>query len=187
MQGTNNKVVSINENIMEIGAAMEETGANIDSQTANITMINEACGSAAQSIIHLADEAQEMAANAKEVACRVESMAKELLEDKESATQVAAESKERMQKAMQGAEVIGEIANVSSAIQEIASQTNLLALNASIEAASGLNKRQISRRIWRNLAQNIDIEYYTSMEPYEGAKNGTPVEKIEEDKDDEIV
>ena len=135
MQGTNNKVVSINENIMEIGAAMEETGANIDSQTANITMINEACGSAAQGIIHLADEAQEMAANAKEVACRVESMAKELLEDKESATQVAAESKERMQKAMQGAEVIGEIANVSSAIQEIASQTNLLALNASIEAA----------------------------------------------------
>ena len=135
MQGTNNKVVSINENIMEIGAAMAETGANIDSQTANITMINEACGSAAQSIIHLADEAQEMAANAKEVACRVESMAKELLEDKESATQVAAESKERMQKAMQGAEVIGEIANVSSAIQEIASQTNLLALNASIEAA----------------------------------------------------
>ena len=135
MQGTNNKVVSINENIMEIGAAMVETGANIDSQTANITMINEACGSAAQSIIHLADEAQEMAANAKEVACRVESMAKELLEDKESATQVAAESKERMQKAMQGAEVIGEIANVSSAIQEIASQTNLLALNASIEAA----------------------------------------------------
>lgn len=135
MQGTNNKVVSINENIMEIGAAMEETGANIDSQTANITMINEACGSAAQSIIHLADEAQEMAANAKEVACRVESMAKELLEDKESATQVAAESKERMQKAMQGAEVIREIANVSSAIQEIASQTNLLALNASIEAA----------------------------------------------------
>lgn len=135
MQGTNNKVVSINENIMEIGAAMEETGANIDSQTANITMIDEACGSAAQSIIHLADEAQEMAANAKEVACRVESMAKELLEDKESATQVAAESKERMQKAMQGAEVIGEIANVSSAIQEIASQTNLLALNASIEAA----------------------------------------------------
>lgn len=135
MQGTNNKVVSINENIMEIGAAMEETGANIDSQTANITMIDEACGSAAQSIIHLADEAQEMAANAKEVAHRVESMAKELLEDKESATQVAAESKERMQKAMQGAEVIGEIANVSSAIQEIASQTNLLALNASIEAA----------------------------------------------------
>ena len=135
MQGTNNKVVSINENIMEIGAAMEETGANIDSQTANITLIDEACGSAAQSIIHLADEAQEMAANAKEVACRVERMAKELLEDKESATQVAAESKERMQKAMQGAEVIGEIANVSSAIQEIASQTNLLALNASIEAA----------------------------------------------------
>ena len=135
MQGTNSKVVSINENIMEIGAAMEETGANIDSQTANITMIDEACESAAQSIIHLADEAQEMAANAKEVAHRVESMAKELLEDKESATQMAAESKERMQKAMQGAEVIGEIANVSSAIQEIASQTNLLALNASIEAA----------------------------------------------------
>lgn len=56
-----------------------------------------------------------------------------------------------------------------------------------IEAPSGLNKRQISRRVWRNLAQNIDIEYYTSMGPYEGAKNGTPVERIEEDKDDKIV
>ena len=56
-----------------------------------------------------------------------------------------------------------------------------------IEAPSCLNKRQISRRVWRNLAQNIDIEYYTSMEPYEGAKNGTPVERIEEDKDNKIV
>ena len=56
-----------------------------------------------------------------------------------------------------------------------------------IEASSCLNKRRISRRGWRNLAQNIDIEYYTSMEPYEGAKNGTPVERIEEDKDDKVV
>lgn len=40
-----------------------------------------------------------------------------------------------MQKAMQGAEVIEEISQVSASIREIASQTNLLALNASIEAA----------------------------------------------------
>lgn len=135
MQGANDKVASISENIMEIGASMEETGANIDSQTANIEKMNEACESASHSIMELADEAQKMASNARTVAERVDGMAQNLLKGKESATKIAAESRERMQNAMRGAEVIGEIGNVSSAIQEIAAQTNLLALNASIEAA----------------------------------------------------
>ena len=135
MQGANDKVASISENIMEIGASMEETGANIDSQTANIEKMNEACESASHSIMELADEAQKMASNARTVAERVDGMAQNLLKGKENATKIAAESRERMQNAMRGAEVIGEIGNVSSAIQEIAAQTNLLALNASIEAA----------------------------------------------------
>ena len=135
MQGANDKVASISENIMEIGASMEETGANIDSQTATIEKMNEACESASHSIMELADEAQKMASNARTVAERVDGMAQNLLKGKENATKIAAESRERMQNAMRGAEVIGEIGNVSSAIQEIAAQTNLLALNASIEAA----------------------------------------------------
>lgn len=135
MQGTSDKVASISENIMEIGAAMEETGANIDSQTENISKINEECTTATQSIAELTEAAQKMAANAKDVVVRVEQVAQELLEGKEHATQKAIESKERMEKAMEGAKVISEIANVSAAIREIASQTNLLALNASIEAA----------------------------------------------------
>ena len=135
MQGANDKVASISENIMEIGASMEETGANIDSQTANIEKMNEACESASHSIMELADEAQKMASNARTVAERVDGMAQELLNGKENAMKIAAESRERMQNAMRGAEVIGEIGNVSSSIKEIAAQTNLLALNASIEAA----------------------------------------------------
>lgn len=135
MQGTNDKVVSISENIMEIGAAMQETGANIDSQTANIEKIDETCKQATQDISKLSDDAQEMAVNAKEVVLRVERVTRELLEGKNNAIHMAADSKERMKKAMESAKVISEITSVSAAIQEIATQTNLLALNASIEAA----------------------------------------------------
>lgn len=42
---------------------------------------------------------------------------------------------EELEEALKGIQVIEQIVNVASAIQDIASQTNLLALNASIEAA----------------------------------------------------
>ncbi len=135
MQGTNEMVTSISENIMEIGAAMEETGANIDSQTESIENIDRNCNLAVGKIDKLAIDASDMSDKAKEIVGRVDGIVHELLDGKDSAVKIAVESRKRMEKAMEGAKIISEITNVSASIQEIATQTNLLALNASIEAA----------------------------------------------------
>ena len=76
-----------------------------------------------------------MAVKAKEVMERVDVIVPELMSGKNNAVMVAKDSRKRLQEAIEGTKVIEKIAEVSTAIQGIASQTNLLALNASIEAA----------------------------------------------------
>ncbi len=135
MKDADSKVNSINGNIAEISATMEETGANVDIQTQSIQNIGAACEGAAASIDGLAKDAQGMAVRAKEVVERVDRIVPELIQGKENAICAAQDSRVRLQAAIQETAVIEQITDVSTAIQGIASQTNLLALNASIEAA----------------------------------------------------
>lgn len=135
MENTNDKVSLINQNIMEISAAMEETGANIDSQTTSIQNIDKTCKDTTHAVDVLVSHAEEMSDKAKEIGERVNEAVQQLMTDKDSAVVKADESRNRMQMAIQQTRIIGEITTVSAPIVEIASQTNLLALNASIEAA----------------------------------------------------
>ncbi|MDE7113694.1 MAG: methyl-accepting chemotaxis protein, partial [Acetatifactor sp.] len=135
MQDANSKVSMISSNIMEISAAMEETGANVETQTESIRHIHETCQGAAGVADNLERDARQMAVKAKEVMERVDAIVPELMNGKNNAIMVANDSRKRLQEAIEGTKVIGQIEEVSTAIQEIASQTNLLALNASIEAA----------------------------------------------------
>ncbi len=135
MENTNDKVSLINQNIMEISAAMEETGANIDSQTTSIQNIDKTCKDTTHAVDVLVSHAEEMSDKAKEIGERVNEAVQKLMTDKDSAVVKADESRNRMQMAIQQTRIIGEITTVSASIEEIASQTNLLALNASIEAA----------------------------------------------------
>lgn len=135
VENTNDKVSLINQNIMEISAAMEETGANIDSQTTNIQNIDETCKETTSTVNALAAYAEEMSDKAKQIVERVNEAVQNLMNGKDSAVATAAESRKRMQTAIEQTQIIGEITTVSASIEEIASQTNLLALNASIEAA----------------------------------------------------
>lgn len=135
VENTNDKVSLINQNIMEISAAMEETGANIDSQTTSIQNIDKTCKDTTHAVDVLVSHAEEMSDKAKEIGERVNEAVQKLMTDKDSAVVKADESRNRMQMAIQQTRIIGEITTVSASIEEIASQTNLLALNASIEAA----------------------------------------------------
>lgn len=135
MENTNDKVSLINQNIMEISAAMEETGANIDSQTTSIQNIDKTCKDTTHAVDVLVSHAEEMSDKAKEIGERVNEAVQKLMTDKDSAVVKADESRNRMQMAIQQTRIIGEITTVSASIVEIASQTNLLALNVSIEAA----------------------------------------------------
>lgn len=108
---------------------------NIDTQTDSIRNIDENCSGAAAAVETLAEDVSEMAEKSGAIVVRVDQITREVLEGKENATRIAGESRIRMQKAVEGTNIIGDITKVSASIQEIASQTSLLALNASIEAA----------------------------------------------------
>lgn len=132
---TNTLVSDMNGNIMDISAIMEETGASVVSQTENIADIDDTCKEVTGSIDELASKAQDIASHAREIIVRVEQMVPKMLENKDNATKITIESREKLKTAIEETKVISQIAEVSQAISEIAGQTNLLSLNASIEAA----------------------------------------------------
>lgn len=133
--GTNKLVSDMNGNIMDISAIMEETGASVASQTQNIADIDGTCKEVTGAIDNLAVKAQDIANHAKKIIVRVEQMVPKMLDDKNNAIKITMESREKLRTAIEETKVIGQIAEVSQAISEIAGQTNLLSLNASIEAA----------------------------------------------------
>lgn len=135
MTVANGKVAEISENIIAISAAMEETGANIDTQTEDIRNIDETCKNVEKVVDKLAEDAQTMADRAGEILKKVAKLVPELLHDKENAAVITEANRKQLAEAIKNVQVINQISDVSVAIQDIASQTNLLALNASIEAA----------------------------------------------------
>lgn len=135
MSGTSDHISTINENIVEITSAMQETGANIELQTDSIKNIDSTCGAVTSAVDELSRDTDQMNERANEIITRVEGMVPEILDNKRHAVSVTEDSKEKLANAIEGVKVIEEIVNVSNAISDIASQTNLLALNASIEAA----------------------------------------------------
>lgn len=135
MHQANSGVASMNGNIMEISAVMEETSASVETQTSSIQNINDTCENVAQAVEVLAEQAQEMAQRSGQIVKRVDEIVPALLKNKDHAVTITKENREKLVQAIEGVQVIHEIADVTKAIEDIAAQTNLLALNASIEAA----------------------------------------------------
>jgi methyl-accepting chemotaxis protein len=133
----------------------------MDTQTDSISNIASACSEATVEVEKLTQETTEMAQKSVEVMKRVDVLVPALIAGKQSAIQVANDSRTRLQEAIEGTKVIQQIATVSTAIQEIATQTNLLALNASIEAArageSGRGFAVVAGEI-KNLSENTSEE-----------------------------
>ncbi len=135
MTDTSSRITDINDNIAEITLAMRDTGDNIDSQTDNLRNIDSTCSVLTNAVGELSKNTEAMNERANEIIGRVEAMVPEILANKKHAVSVTNGSRERLEKAIEGAKVIEQIVDVSNAISNIAGQTNLLALNASIEAA----------------------------------------------------
>ncbi|MCR5685207.1 MAG: methyl-accepting chemotaxis protein [Lachnospiraceae bacterium] len=135
MTTASSKIGDISNDITEIGATMQETGANIATQTESIHRIDDTCTEVARSVESLSKETGDMNDKAKEIISRVGAMVPEILDNKRNAVTIAHESGEKLAAAIEGTKVIDQIVEVSNAISNIAEQTNLLALNASIEAA----------------------------------------------------
>ncbi len=128
-------IANIREGVTDISASMQETGANVASQSESIQDIVDNCSLLKSTTVELTKQASEMDDRASEIINRLNEIAPEIKKDREYVMDSTRQSKEGLTKAIEGARVIDQIADVSQAIQNIAAQTNLLALNASIEAA----------------------------------------------------
>lgn len=128
-------IASIREGVTDISAAMQETGANVASQSESIQDIVDNCSLLKSTTVELTREASEMDERASEIIDKLNGIAPQIKKDREYVMDSTRQSKEGLTKAIEGARVIDQIADVSQTIQNIAAQTNLLALNAAIEAA----------------------------------------------------
>ena len=135
MSDAHEKIGEMNDEISSISTAMVHTGASVDTQTQSIQNISTTCSEVSIAVEKLASEAQEMATKAHDIQTNVQKMVPDIIRNKNSAMEITQESREKLEKAIEGAKIITEIVGVSQSIQAIANQTNLLALNASIEAA----------------------------------------------------
>ena len=135
MTSASDKISGINDSISEINDAMQRTEDGIETQTDSIRSIEEICNSVTTATDTFAEDTKEMSARTDEIIGRVKAMVPEILANKRHAVEVTNQTKEELEEALKGIQVIEQIVDVASAIQGIANQTNLLALNASIEAA----------------------------------------------------
>lgn len=135
MSGTNKGVSGMNEKIVKISEAMDKTGENIATQTQSIYSIDSNCNDVTKEIHELARNTQTITERANEIIKRVETVVPDLLNDKKTAVRMTQESRKNLETAISDTQVIKQIADVSSTINDIADQTSLLAMNAFIEAA----------------------------------------------------
>jgi methyl-accepting chemotaxis protein len=135
VNNTAQRTFTINEGILDISAMLQETGANVETQTHSITDINDSCRNVEQSIFELSDKTKDISNRAKEIISTVSSLTTEIIHNKENAVDITTGTKHKVEAAIEQAKVVSEIVDISHSIKEISEQTNLLALNASIEAA----------------------------------------------------
>ena len=135
MSAANSAIASMSDNITQISATMQETGANVDTQTESIRRINETCAAVSEAVERLLENAREMSTRADEIRTHVDKIVPDMIKNKEDAGHMTQESQRKLSQAIEDARIIEEIVGVSQSIESIASQTNLLSLNASIEAA----------------------------------------------------
>ncbi|MCY1689798.1 methyl-accepting chemotaxis protein [Exiguobacterium sp. SL14] len=121
-------MASTSHTIENLSAGMQETVASAEEMNSSAVDM--------EATIHdIVSGAEANGKRAQEVGGRAESLQVVATEAKQTANQILAETRTRLEDAMARAKAVKEISVLSDAILSIAAQTNLLSLNASIEAA----------------------------------------------------
>lgn len=116
-------------------ATTEDLTAGMQQTAASAQEMNASASDMERTIHHIVTMADDRKAAARRVDERAVSLKSHAVEAKANALNVLQSTRENLEKAMQDAKAVREIATLTNDILDIAAQTNLLSLNASIEAA----------------------------------------------------
>jgi len=116
-------------------ATTEDLTAGMQQTAASAQEMNASASDMERTLHHIVTMAAERKAEAAQVDARAVALRDHAVEAKASALSVLSSTRVNLEKAMQDAKAVREIATLTNDILDIAAQTNLLSLNASIEAA----------------------------------------------------
>lgn len=116
-------------------ATTEDLTAGMQQTAASAQEMNASASDMERTLHHIVSMAAERKDEAKRVDARAVALRGHAVEAKSSALDVLDSTRHRLERAMQDAKAVREIATLTNDILDIAAQTNLLSLNASIEAA----------------------------------------------------
>lgn len=116
-------------------ATTEDLTAGMQQTAASAQEMNASASDMERTLQHIVSMAAERKDEAKRVDARAVALRGHAVEAKSSALHVLDSTRQRLERAMQDAKAVREIATLTNDILDIAAQTNLLSLNASIEAA----------------------------------------------------
>ncbi|UTT43698.1 methyl-accepting chemotaxis protein [Exiguobacterium aurantiacum] len=116
-------------------ATTEDLTAGMQQTAASAQEMNASASDMERTLHNIVTMAAERKAEAAQVDARAVALRDHAVEAKSSALSVLSSTRVNLEKAMQDAKAVREIATLTNDILDIAAQTNLLSLNASIEAA----------------------------------------------------
>ncbi len=131
----NSEMDRLNKNIEEISATTEELSAGTEETASSTEEMNATSLEIETAIEAIATKAHEGALTINDLNKMTEDMEQNAVSSKSDAVSIYEKTKKDLQSAIEQAEAVNQINELSEAILEITSQTNLLALNAAIEAA----------------------------------------------------
>lgn len=135
VKNTSEEVDNSNSNVMGVSSIVEELAASMEEISATMEQLSEASEDNLQGAKNISDSAENGSEVVVEIKERASKMHAQTVENRKATIDMMREIGDLLGAAVKDSQSVKQIDELTNNILSIASQTNLLALNASIEAA----------------------------------------------------